>query len=104
MDRDGLLQVMLDDSRPWRFAEQIARSVRSSEGPVLLPQDGALRDLLRRGRWLPRRDGGALAPDAVLIAPKELLHAVAVWPRPVPSATSDFPKPSIQGYGERRSR
>ena len=77
MDRDGLLQLMLDDSRPWRFAEQIARSVRSSEGPVLLPQDGALRDLLRRGRWLPRRDGGALAPDAVLIAPKELLDAVA---------------------------
>ena len=77
MDRDGLLQLMLEDSRPWRFAEQIARSVRSSEGPVLLPQDGALRDLLRRGRWLPRRDGGALAPDAVLIAPKELLHAVA---------------------------
>ena len=77
MDRDGLLQLMLEDSRPWRFAEQIARSVRSSEGPVLLPQDGALRDLLRRGRWLPRRDVGALAPDAVLIAPKELLHAVA---------------------------
>ena len=77
MDRDGLLQLMLEDSRPWRFAEQIARSVRSSEGPVLLPQDGALRDLLRRGRWLPRRDGGALAPDAVLIAPKELLHGVA---------------------------
>ena len=77
MDRDGLLQLMLEDARPWRFAEQIARSVRSSAGPVLLPQDGALRDLLRSGRWLPRRDGGALAPDVVLIAPKELLHAVA---------------------------
>ena len=77
MDRDGLLQLMLEDSRPWRFAKQIARSVRSSEGPVLLPQDRELRDLLRRSRWLPRRDGGALAPDAVLIAPKELLHAVA---------------------------
>ena len=77
MDRDDLLQLMLEDSRPWRFAEQIAHSVRSSAGPVLLPQDGALRDLLRSGRWLPRRDGGALAPDAVLIAPKELLHAVA---------------------------
>ena len=77
MDRDGLLQLLLEDSRPWRFAEQIARSIRPPDGPVLLPQDGGLRDLLRRGRWLPRRDGGALAPDAVLIAPKGLLHAVA---------------------------
>ena len=77
MDRDGILQLMLEDSRPWRFAERIARSVRSSAGSVLLPQDGALRDRLRRGRWLPRRDGDALAPDAVLIAPKELLQAVA---------------------------
>ncbi|MCY4364099.1 MAG: hypothetical protein OXE42_18285 [Gammaproteobacteria bacterium] len=77
MDHDGLLQLMLENSRPWRFAEQIAHSVRSSEGPVLLPQNGALRDMLRRRLWLPRRDGGALAPDAVLIIPKELLHAVA---------------------------
>ena len=76
MDRDGLLQLMLEDSRPWRFAEQIVHSIRPSEGPVLLPQDGELRDLLRRSRWLPQRDGGALAPDAVLIAPKELLDAV----------------------------
>ena len=77
MDRDGILQLMLEDSRPWRFAEQIVHSIRPSEGPVLLPQDGELRDLLRRSRWLPQRDGGALAPDAVLIAPKELLDAVA---------------------------
>ena len=77
MDRDGLLRLMLEDSRPWRFAEQIVRSVRASEGPVFLPQDGEVRDLLRRSHWLPRRDNGTLAPDAVLIAPKVLLHAVA---------------------------
>ena len=77
MDRDGLLQLMLEDSRPWRFAKQIVRSIRPSEGPVLLPQDRELHDLLRRSRWLPQRHGDALAPDAVLIAPKELLHAVA---------------------------
>ena len=77
MDRDGVLQLMLEDSRPWRFAKQIVLSIRPSEGPVLLPQDGELRDLLRRSCWLPQRDGGALAPDAVLIAPKELLDAVA---------------------------
>ena len=77
MDRDGLLQLVLEDARPWRFAEQILRSVRPSRGSVLLPQDGALRDLLRRGRWLPRRDGDALAPDAVLIAPNEVLDAAA---------------------------
>ena len=77
MDRDGLLRLMLEDARPWRFAGQIVHSVRTSEGSALLPQDRELRDLLRRSRWLPRRDGGALAPDAVLVAPKELLHAVA---------------------------
>ena len=77
MDRDGLLQLLLEDSRPWRFAEQVARSIRPPDEPVLLPQDSGLRYLLRHRRWLPRRDGGALAPDAVLIAPKELLHAIA---------------------------
>ena len=77
MDRDGLLQLMLEDSRPWRFAERITRSVRPTAGAVLLPQDSTLRDRLRRGRWLPRHDGDALAPDAVLVVPKELLQAVA---------------------------
>ena len=77
MDRDGLLQLMLEDSRPWRFVEQIVHGIRPSEGPVILPQDDELRDLLRRSRWLPKRNGGGLAPDALLIAPKELLDAVA---------------------------
>ena len=77
MDRDGLLQLMLEDSCPWRFAEQIVDSLRPSDGPVPVPRDRELRDLLRRSRWLPRCDGGALAPDAVLIAPNGLLNAVA---------------------------
>ena len=77
MDRDGLLQLMLEDSSPWRFAEQIVRSIRPSGGPVILPQDRELRDLLRHSRWLPQHDGGSVAPDAMLIAPKELLHAIA---------------------------
>ena len=77
MDRDGFLQLMLEDSRPWRFAKQIIHSIRPSEGPVLLPQHSEVRNLLRCRRWLPQRDGGALAPDAVLIAPKELQDAVA---------------------------
>ena len=77
MDRDGLLRLILEDPRPWRFAEQIVHSIRPLEGPVLLPQDGELRDLLRHSHWLPQCDGGALAPDAVLIAPNEILGAVA---------------------------
>ena len=44
MDRDGFLQLMLEDSRPWRFAEHIVHSIRPLEGPALLPQDGELRD------------------------------------------------------------
>ena len=77
MDRDGFLKLLLEDRHPRSFAEQVVHCVRSPEGPVLLPQDGELRNLLRRSRWLPLRDGGALAPDAVLIAPQELLDAVA---------------------------
>ncbi len=77
MDRDGVLQLMLEDPRPWRFAERIVGCVRTSTEPVNLPQDSVLREKLRCDRWLPRRNGDALAPEAVLIAPKELLHAVA---------------------------
>ena len=77
MDRDGLLRLMLEDARPWCFAERVVQSVRPSDGQVLLPQDHELRDLLRRSRWLPQRAGGALAPDAVLIAPKGVLDSVA---------------------------
>ena len=77
LDRNGLLRLMLEGARPWRFAERIVQSVRPSDGQVLLPQDHELRDLLRRSRWLPQRAGGALAPDGVLIAPEELLDAAA---------------------------
>ena len=77
MDRDGLLQLMLDNSSPWRFFDQIVQGVRSSEGQMALPQDGGMRDLLKVQPWLPNRNGGGIAPDAVLIAPKELLDAVA---------------------------
>ena len=76
MDHDGLLRLMLENPQPWRFALQITRSVRASDGQVFMPQDGTLRELLRRSHWLPQRDGGAIAPDAVLVAPKELLDAV----------------------------
>ncbi len=77
LDSNGVLRLMLEDVRPWRFAERIVHSVRPSEGPALLPQDGELRDLLRHTRWLLQREGGALAPDGVLIAPKEITDAVA---------------------------
>ena len=77
MDRDGVLQLMLEDSRPWRFAERIVHGVRSTEGHIALPRGSGLRDLLRRRSWLPHRDGRGRAPDAVLVAPDEVLDAVA---------------------------
>ena len=104
MDRDGLLRLMLEDSRPWRFAGQIVHSVRPLEGQVLLPQDGALRDLLRCSRWLPRRDGGTLAPDAVLIAPAELLDAAAGLVAAGAFGDKRLPESVDQGYGGRRSQ
>ena len=39
MDRDGILQLMLEGSRPWRFAERIVQHMRSNDGPVSLPPD-----------------------------------------------------------------
>ena len=77
MDRDGVLQAILENSHPWRFAEQIVDSVRSAEGQMALPRNPDLRDLLRHRCWLPHRYDGGFAPDAVLIAPKELLKEVA---------------------------
>ena len=77
MDDDGILQLMLEDSQPWRFAGRIVQSVRSADGQVTLPRAQGLRELMRRRRWLPHCVHGGLAPDAVLVAPKEVLHAVA---------------------------
>ena len=77
LDRDGILRLMLEDPRPWRFAGQIVNSVRSAEGQMTLPRDPELHDLLRHRCWLPHRDGGGFAPDAMLIAPKELQEEVA---------------------------
>ena len=76
LDRDGVLQLMLRHSRPWRFAQRILQHMRSAGGLVRLPPDPDLRRLLRASCWLPDRDGGGLAPEAVLIAPEEVLDAV----------------------------
>ena len=77
LDGDRILQLMLEDSRPWRFAERIVRQVRPDDGPVSLPPDRDLRRLLKTSRWLPDRDGtGGLAPEAVIVAPEEVLDAV----------------------------
>ena len=78
LDRDGILQIILEDSRPWRFAEPILRAMRSEDGQVTLPRDPDLRKLLRHKCWLPDRDGDGLAPDAILVAPKEVLSAFSV--------------------------
>ena len=77
LDRNGILQLMLEDSRPWRFAERIVQHVRSDDGSVSLPPDRDLRRLLKASRWLPDRDGRGLAPDAVLICPEQVRDAVA---------------------------
>ena len=77
MDRDSILLLMLEDSRPWRFAERIVQGVRSADGQLTLPRASDLRDRLRYGRWLPHRDGGGVAPDSVLVAPEDVLDAVA---------------------------
>ena len=77
LDRDGILQLMLKDTGPWRFANRIVQGVHSVDGQVTLPRDPDLRELLRHTCWLPDRDGGGLAPDSVLVAPEEVLDAVA---------------------------
>ena len=77
LDRDGILRLMLEDSRPWRFAERIVQNIRSDDGPVSLPPSRDLRRLLRASCWLPARDGRGLAPDAVLICPEQVLNAIA---------------------------
>lgn len=77
MARDGVLRLMLEDDRPWRFAKWIAQSVRSADGQMTLPQDSDLRERLRHTCWLPVGDDEGVAPAAVLIAPKEVLKEVS---------------------------
>ena len=76
LDRDGVLQLMLTRSRPWRFAESIVQHLRPAGGPPRLPRDEELRRLLRDSRWLPDRAGGGIAPEAVIIAPNAVLDSV----------------------------
>ena len=78
LGRDRVLQLMLEYSQPWRFAPEIVQQVRADDGPVRLPRDRDLRRLLKASCWLPDRDGEGLAPEAVLIAPEEVLNAVHV--------------------------
>ena len=77
MDRDGVLQAILETSYPWHFAEQIMDSVRSAEGQMALPRDPDLRDLLRHRCWLPVSDDDGVAPEAVLVAPEEVLKEIS---------------------------
>ena len=77
MARDSVLRLMLEDDRPWRFAKRIVQSVRSADGQMILPQDSDLRERLRHTCWLLVGDDNGVAPEAVLIAPKELLKEVA---------------------------
>ena len=77
LDGDRILQFMLEDPRPWRFAERIVQQVRSDDGPVSLPPDRDLRRLLKSSSWLRDRVGRGLAPEAVLIGPGQVLNAVA---------------------------
>ena len=76
LGRDRVLQLMLEYSQPWRFAPEIVQQVRADDGPVRLPRDRDLRRLLKASCWLPDRDGEGLAPEAVLIAPEEVLNTV----------------------------
>ena len=73
----AFFRLLLEDPRPWRFAERIVHEIRSADGQVALPSTPVLRDLLKRKRWLPNRTGDGLAPEDVLIAPRELLDATA---------------------------
>ncbi|MYF83701.1 MAG: hypothetical protein F4176_06170 [Acidimicrobiia bacterium] len=77
LSRDHVLRLMLEASRPWCFAERIVQHLRSDDGQISPPRDLDLRQLLRTSSWLPDRDGEGLSPDAVLIAPEELLDAAA---------------------------
>ena len=77
MDHDGVLRAVLEAPSPWRFAEQIVRGIHPDDGPMTLPRDRELRELLRHRCWLPLREGDGLVPDAALVAPEEVLEAAA---------------------------
>ena len=76
LDDDRMLQLMLQSSHPWRYANRIVRHLSSGDGAAVAPGNPDLRQLLKARAWLPGRHGQGLAPEAVLIAPPEVLDAV----------------------------
>ena len=100
MDSNGVLRAILENSHPWRFAEQIVDSVRSADGQIALPKDSELRERLRHTCWLPVGDDDGVAPEAVLIAPEEVLKEVSSLALAlVLSVASGFPRKSIPKHG-----
>lgn len=79
LDDDGLLHAMLVSHQPYRFAEQIAHTLRVGvDGHIILPRNPELRELLRDASWLPQCDGGSgLAPQVLLVLPRALQESVA---------------------------
>ena len=76
LTRSVVLQFMLEDDAPERFAGDIVDRLRPGGGNVDLPDDPRLRQALRQHPWLPLEGGGRVAPDSLLIAPDEVLSGL----------------------------
>ena len=76
LTKSVVLQFMLEDDAPERFAGDIVDRLRPGRGNVDLPDDPRLRQALRQHPWLPLEGGGRVAPDSLLIAPDEVLSVL----------------------------
>ena len=79
MDDYGVLRAMLVSRRPQQFAEHIVHVLRANEdGPVTLPRDSKLLELILNCPWLLHRDDtSGIAPRNVLVLPRELRPGIA---------------------------
>jgi len=80
LDDEGILRAMLGNDHPWQFADEILAKLQpNGDGPVLLPRNDEIRDLLRQKKWLPdQNQEKGIAPCSILLLPEQMQARVSV--------------------------
>ena len=104
LDDGHILRLMLEHSRPWRYADRVVRHLHSGDGPPGLPRDPNLRQLLKTVLGCPIVMVRVSPRSLCLSLHQKCLMVFAIWLNAGPSATSGFPMPSIRRSGGRLGR
>ena len=76
LDKNGILNVMLNNQQSYKFANQIIQNLcHEDNGQVVMPDNSKLINLLKNSSWLPIRDNqSGISPEKLIILNNEKLH------------------------------